>query len=178
MADHVAHTGLVPVVGIVLTQVADHLPVLRVQSQALAFGLCLGESFRPFGRVDQIALAVGQYAAAVDFDQAGRHVGIGVAARRELTGGAGRIEFGLRDRPQVHEDLAIEAAVETLDAGNQDLAAACRQFEVRDTAAVGEHRRRLRAVCIHPQHHRRPFQRFAGNLHFYPDRDHCLSPCL
>ena len=75
MANHHAHLRLDAVLGIVVTQETDDIPMRRSQFQPFAPGQFPCEFLRPLAAIDEIPLAVGGDAPAVNIDTMREGVG-------------------------------------------------------------------------------------------------------
>ena len=170
--DHVTHTGLCPVTGILLTQETDDLPMFGVDVQPLlpSQGLC--EGFGPVGWINEISLAIREHIVPIDLNDLCRHPGVGVAAGGKHARRTGRIVRCLGDRPEVDRDLTVEPPVEAFHARYQYLAAARWQIERRHPRPVGEHRAYRLIFRIHLQHHGCAFQRLVAKFHCDSYRNH------
>ena len=84
VSNHVANGCLGAVICIVLTQVANDLPVRGCNTQTFLRCKHFGKGFAPIRRVDQVTLTVCQYFMAPDRNLACNHIRVSVRTRSSI----------------------------------------------------------------------------------------------
>lgn len=154
MPDHVAYAGLGTMVAVVVTQKADDLPNVRRPTSSLRDRPAPGRSPRSNRRDPPGSPRCRSEHRAPDLDHLRGHPRVGVAARRKDAWRPGRIVRRLSCRPELERDLAVEPAMEPLDARHQHLAATRRQVELRPARTIHQDRSNRFGASIHLQNHR------------------------